>query len=91
MQETMARIAPSQPNEAMALISPGRSGTILLDRSCRVKIPEKGSFELIRNCSRRLKYIQKGELGSAVPDKRQLTATSHAPPPPPEPRVFRSA
>ena len=40
MLEAMARIAPSQPSEAMARIAPSINGTILLDPSCRVKIPE---------------------------------------------------
>jgi hypothetical protein len=31
MLEAMARIAPSQPNKAMARIAPRRNGTILLD------------------------------------------------------------
>jgi hypothetical protein len=42
----MARIALSQPNEAMARIAPRRNGTISLDPSCRVKIPEKGSLDV---------------------------------------------
>jgi hypothetical protein len=46
MLETMARIALSQPNEAMARIAPRRNGTISLDPSCRVKIPEKGSLDV---------------------------------------------
>jgi hypothetical protein len=41
MLEAMARIALSQPNEAMARIAPRRNGTISLDPSCRVKIPSK--------------------------------------------------
>ena len=40
MLEAMARIAPSQPNEAMARIAPRTNGTISLDPSCRVEIPE---------------------------------------------------
>jgi hypothetical protein len=44
MFEAVARIAPSQPNEAMARIAPRRNGTISLDPSNRVKIPEKGSL-----------------------------------------------
>ena len=39
MLEAMARIAPSQPNEAMARIASRRNRTISLDPSCRVKIP----------------------------------------------------
>jgi hypothetical protein len=45
MLEVMARIAHSQPNEAMARIAPRRNGTISLDSSCRVKIPEQGSLD----------------------------------------------
>jgi hypothetical protein len=41
MLEAMARIDPSQPNEAMALIAPRRNGKISLDPSCRVKFPRK--------------------------------------------------
>ena len=46
MLEAMARIAPSQPNEAMARIAPRRNGTISPDSSFRVKIPEKGSLDV---------------------------------------------
>jgi hypothetical protein len=45
MLEAMARIAPSQPNEAMVRIAPRRSGTISLDPSYRVKITEQGSLD----------------------------------------------
>jgi hypothetical protein len=45
MLEAMERIAPSQPNEAMARIAPSRNGTISLDPSSRVKIPEQGSLD----------------------------------------------
>jgi hypothetical protein len=41
----MARIAPSQPNEAMERIFSRRNGAILLEPSCRVKIPEKSSLD----------------------------------------------
>jgi hypothetical protein len=41
MLEAMTCIAPSQPNEAMARISPRINGTILLDPRFRVKIPEQ--------------------------------------------------
>jgi hypothetical protein len=44
MLEAMARIAPSQPNEAMARIASRRNRTIELDPSSRVKIPERGSL-----------------------------------------------
>jgi len=43
--EAMARLAPAQPNEAMARIAPRKNGTISLDPSCRVKIPEQGSLD----------------------------------------------
>ena len=43
--EAMARIAPSQPSEAMARIVPRRNGAISLDPSYRVKIPERGSLD----------------------------------------------
>jgi hypothetical protein len=46
MLEAMARIAPSQPNEAMARIASRRNGTISLDPSCRVKILEEGSLDV---------------------------------------------
>ena len=46
MLKAMARIGPSQPNEAMAHIASRRNGTISLDPSCRVKIPEKGSLDV---------------------------------------------
>jgi hypothetical protein len=42
----MARIAPWQPNEAMARIAPRRNDTISLDPSCRVENPEKGSLDV---------------------------------------------
>jgi hypothetical protein len=45
MPEAMARISPSQPNEAMLCVVPRRNGTISLDPSCRVKIPEQGSLD----------------------------------------------
>jgi hypothetical protein len=50
MLEAMARFAPSQPNEAIARIAARRNGTISLDLSCRVEIPEQGSlarFEIV--------------------------------------------
>jgi hypothetical protein len=38
MLKAIARITPSQLNEAMARIAPRRNRTISLDPSCRVKI-----------------------------------------------------
>ena len=46
MLEAMARIVPSLSNEVMVRIAPRRNGTISLDPSCRVKIPEKGSLDV---------------------------------------------
>jgi hypothetical protein len=46
MFEAMARIAFSQPKEAMGRVAPRRNGIISLDPSCRVKIPEKGSLDV---------------------------------------------
>ena len=46
MLKAMARIAPSQPNEAMARIASRRNGTISLDPSCRVKILEYGYLDV---------------------------------------------
>jgi hypothetical protein len=45
MLEMMARIAPSPPNEAMARIALRRNGTISLDQSCRVEIPDQGCLD----------------------------------------------
>jgi multidrug resistance efflux pump len=45
MLEAMARIAPSQPNEAMVRVAQRINGTISLDPSRRVKIPEPGSLD----------------------------------------------
>jgi len=53
MPEAMARIAPSQLNEAMARIAPLRKCIILLDPSCRVEIPENSSLDEDSNFSRR--------------------------------------
>jgi hypothetical protein len=46
MLEAMARITPSQPNDAVVRVAARRNGTISLDPSCRVKISEKCSFGL---------------------------------------------
>jgi hypothetical protein len=46
MLEAIARIAPSQPNKSMARIAPRRNGTISLDPSFRVKIPERGFLDV---------------------------------------------
>jgi hypothetical protein len=44
MFEAMARIAPSQPNEAMVRVARRKHGTISLDPSSPVKISEQVSF-----------------------------------------------
>jgi hypothetical protein len=44
MLEAMARIAPSQRNEAMARIALRRNGTMSLDQRRRSKTPEQGSL-----------------------------------------------
>ena len=49
MLEAMARIAPSQSNEAMARFASRRNGAMSLDPSFRVKIPEKGSLDVDSN------------------------------------------
>jgi hypothetical protein len=46
MLEAMARVAHSQPNEAMARIASPRNVSITLDQSFRVKFPKKGSLDI---------------------------------------------
>jgi hypothetical protein len=41
MLEAMARIAPSEPNKAMARLASRRNGTVLLVPSWRVKIQKE--------------------------------------------------
>ena len=53
--EAMARIAPSQLNEAMARIASRRNRTISLDPNLPGQISERGSLDENLNCSRRLK------------------------------------
>jgi hypothetical protein len=65
----MARIAPSQPNEAMARIAPRRNGTISLDSSCRVEIPEKVSLDQNSKLFSKIEIDSKRGLGSAIPEK----------------------
>jgi hypothetical protein len=45
MLKAMARIALSQPNEAMAGIAPRKNVTISLDPSYQVKTPEQASLD----------------------------------------------
>ena len=81
MLEAMARMVPSQPNEAMARIAPRRNGTISLDPSCRVEIPEKGSLDVDPKLLAKVLMDSKRGSGSAVPETWELT-TSQSPPPP---------
>jgi len=46
MLKAMARISPSQPNEAMARVALRRYGTISLDSICRFKTPEQDSLDV---------------------------------------------
>ena len=46
MLQAMARIAPSQPNEAMVRMAPRRNRTISLEPSSWVRITEKGSLDV---------------------------------------------
>jgi hypothetical protein len=68
MLEAMARIAPSQPNGAMARIAPRTNGSISLDPSCRVKTSEKGSLDVGLKMFSKVKIDSKRGLGSAVPE-----------------------
>jgi hypothetical protein len=66
----MARIVPSQPNEAMARIAPRRNRTISLDPSCQVKISEMGSLDVDSKIFSEDQIDSKRKLGLAVPEKR---------------------
>ena len=67
MLEARVRIAPSQPNEAMARIAPRRNGTISLDPSWRVKIPEKGSLDVDSKLFSKVQVDSKRGLGKSGP------------------------
>jgi hypothetical protein len=69
MLEAVKRIAPSQPNEALARIAPRRNGTISLDPSFRVKIPEQGSLDVDFKFFSKVQIVSKRGLGSVVPEK----------------------
>ena len=73
MLKAMARVAPSQPNEAMARVAPRKNGTISLDPNRRVKIPEHQDSKFFSKTKRGLK----SNLGSAVQEKG---LTRHQPP-----------
>jgi hypothetical protein len=77
MLEAMARIAPSQPNEAMARIASRRNCTISLDQYCRIKIPREKFFKRrILYCSRRFKLIQKDDRAKSG-SSRPVTTEIH--------------
>ena len=65
MLEATARIAPWQPNEAMARIAPSINGTISLDPSCRVEIPEKGSLDVDLKLFSKVQIDSKRGLGKS--------------------------
>jgi hypothetical protein len=69
MLKAMARISPSQPNKAMGRIALRRNGTISLDPSCRVKIPENGSLDVGSKLFSRVQIDSKRGLDSALPEK----------------------
>jgi hypothetical protein len=69
MLEAMARIAPSQPNEAMSRMAPRRNRTISPDPSFRVKIPEIGSLNVDSKLFSKVQMDSKRRLGSAIPVK----------------------
>ena len=74
MLEATARIAPSQPNEAMARITSRRIGTFSLDPSCRVEIPEKGSLDVD---SKLFSKVQKEDWEKAVARNHQPRTEVH--------------
>jgi hypothetical protein len=80
MLEAVARIAPSQPNEAMARIAPHKYGTISLDPSCRVENSRARFFELDTKVFSMGKYIQKEDWARLF----QKRGSSLPPPPPQE-------
>jgi hypothetical protein len=88
MLAAMARIAPSQPNEAMARIALCRNGTTTLDPSCRVKIPEKGSLDIDSKFFSKVQIYSKEDLPRLFQESGSTPPVSyHAP----EPRILRSA
>jgi hypothetical protein len=75
MLEAMARIASSQPNEAMARIAPRNNCTISLDPSCRVKvkISKKGSLDVDSKLFSKVQMDSKRGLGSIGGSSRPFT------------------
>jgi hypothetical protein len=74
--EPMARIAPSQPNEAMARLAPRKSCIISLDPSCRVKNSRARFFRLDSKLFSKVQIHLKRGLGSAVTETWELTTTT---------------
>jgi hypothetical protein len=76
MLETMARISPSEPNEAMARIAPRRNGTLSLDPSCRVKIPEQVFLDVDSKLFSKVQIDSKGiglKSDSSRPSRKAVT------------------
>jgi hypothetical protein len=69
MLEAMVRIAPSQPNEAVARIAPRRNGTIPLEPSCRVKFPKEGSLNVDSTLFSTAQMDSNRGLGLAIAEK----------------------
>jgi hypothetical protein len=79
MLEAMARIAPSQPNEAMVRIAPRRNGTTSLDPSCRVKIPEQGSLDVDSKFFSKVQIDLKGDWARLFQKGGSSPPVSHEP------------
>jgi hypothetical protein len=75
MLKAKVRIAPSQPNEAMARIAPRRNGTISLDLNFRVKISEKGSLDVDSKLFSKVQIDSKRGLGLRGGSSRPGTRT----------------
>jgi hypothetical protein len=69
MPEAMPHIAPLQPNEAMARITPRRNGTISLDPSFRVENFEENSLDVDSKLVSKNKKDSKKGLGWALSEK----------------------
>jgi hypothetical protein len=85
MLEAMARIAPWQPNEAMARIASRRNGTISLGPSCRVKIPEQGSLDVDSKLFSKVQMFQKEDWARLFQEPGSSPRVS------PKSTIFRSA
>jgi hypothetical protein len=80
MLEAIARIAPKQPNKAMARASPRRNCTILHDPSFRVKIPEKGFLDVHSKLFWKVQMDSKRGLGlnAVARDRAPDPKTTHS-------------